>query len=374
MSNIVETKELKNYIFYQLDAPDNELQTVSLLFKTGSIQEKKNANGSAHVLEHMIVHYISESWQARYDEPVLCIGRTEYDYILIRIDFVHKEESEIQYCFDIFNQILEGKMLEERLFNMSLGEVIEEYLCRERSVEEQRRIISEVTCKDINHHPVGAWSDLKQLKFLDIMYYFFCHLKAVERAIILMGNNGVSDKDMEHLKLFSINKVMDNVSISKQVRLGKFYTDQLLRRFLISYAQIGLTSMERLLLMNVLEQKYNMYVKGRIGIFDKSISKDYQFIYLSGNIRDECSIDLVKKKIHGLSCKDLDSSKKCLSKYINEYKESRQVQNITSKLEAIIRNFLYGDDILFIDNYDMVLSSIENVQLNQIKYKIQNNI
>lgn len=372
----METKEVKNYVFYQLDDPRVEMQTITLLFKTGSIQETENTNGSAHVLEHMMVHYISECWKKQYGEAVLCIGTTEYDYILIRVDFLNKLHDGIQYCFDIFNQIMDGKMLDERLFNISLAEVIKEYLSKKKLVEEQRRIISKITCGDINYHPVGELRALNQLKIYDIVCYFSNCLRNVERAIILKGKNCISDKDTKYLKAFPINKAIDNVSISRHVQLGKYYTDEILRYFLLSYAQINLAFMERILLMDVLEQKYDMYSKGNIGVFDKSISKDYQFIYLYGNVKEASVIDLVKKYVReeGLSQKDIDSSKKRISEYINECKINEQIQNTTSKLKTITRNFMYGDDILFIDNYELMLSEIDNVQIDQINYKVQNNI
>ncbi len=374
--NTIKWKSLKNYIFYQLDVPEGEIQTVSLIFKIGAIQEMKNTNGSAHVLEHMMVHYISESWHSYYNTSVLCIGMTEYDYMLIRIDYSNRFADEMQYCFNIFNNIMDGKMLNERLFELSVNEVLEEYLSKGDLVESQRKLISKVTHNAIEHHPVGNLDDLKRLNLVDITYFYLNQLRHAERAIVLIGKNEVTDSDLEYLSAYPVMKNINNKVIPRKVRLEKFYTNELLRVFLSSYAPLKLTSMERILLMDVWERKYNMFAKGQISIFDKVISKDYQFIYLVGGAQEEGLIDFTRMQIEaeGLKERELDISKKRLTKYIYKCREKKIVQNTTSKLGAIIRSFLYEDDILFIDNYDIMLSSINSVQSEQINCKFQNSI
>ena len=348
-----------------------QMDTFCLVFRVGCIHEEKGKNGTAHILEHMIVHYVSERAKRYYGKPIVCVGKTEYDHIMIRFDVEKKVVGipDEDFCLHIINEIIDGRMLNVEWFNISLAEVKGEANDKERTIEEQKKIVKRLTDNNILTHPVGDEHDLRQIRFGDIKHFFEYAVLGEEWGVVLLGDNIKDYKEIIR---------SHNISEKKKYDCGKeqygnieVLTNGIYRYFFPSYGKYEIEYIEKMIIMSVLENRLVSYKHLRAQVYEKTFSSKYRYIYIT--FRDKFDSEALNRIVDNrLTQSEFELSQKILIQYVYKCKKEGIRHNKSSKIDTLLRYYLYGDKIVDLDDYDQLIVDIKKVCLDQLSMKWQN--
>ena len=348
-----------------------QMDTFCLLFWVGCIHEEKGKNGTAHILEHMIVHYISERAKRYYGKPIVCVGKTEYDHIMIRFD-VGNEVVGISgevFCLHIIDEIIEGRMLSVELFNISLAEVKGEAKDKKRTIEEQKIIVKRLTDNAISNHPVGDEYDLSQIRFGDIKNFFDYVVLGEEWGVVLLGDNIKDYKEIIRSHNIVEKKIYDYGK--EQNGNTEVITNGIYRYFFPSYSKDEIEYIEKMIIMNALENRLVSYKHLRAQVYEKTFSLKYRYIYMA--FRDKFDSEVLNRIVaNRLSQSEFELSQRILIQYVYQCKNEGIRHNKSSKIDALLRYYLYWDKIVDLDDYDQLIVDIKKVCLERLSMKWQN--
>ena len=274
-----------------------QMDTFCLLFWVGCIHEEKGKNGTAHILEHMIVHYISERAKRYYGKPIVCVGKTEYDHIMIRFD-VGNEVVGISgevFCLHIIDEIIEGRMLSVELFNISLAEVKGEAKDKKRTIEEQKIIVKRLTDNAISNHPVGDEYDLSQIRFGDIKNFFDYVVLGEEWGVVLLGDNIKDYKEIIRSHNIVEKKIYDYGK--EQNGNTEVITNGIYRYFFPSYSKDEIEYIEKMIIMNALENS-GFFIPKDIKEHPTNFGKEVKhYDQIAFNLHLEEGVEILKKDV-----------------------------------------------------------------------------
>ena len=357
---------------YQLINKNNASSTICLLVNAGVENEKEKNNGVAHILEHMCVHYIQKKWNEQFGEYVQCGGVTEYDHIRLRIDSEKNSEEKIEFVNYIYQEILNGAMLQNKLFIQSIEEVKQEYLERKADVEEQRKIVGAITKGALVTHPVGAQEALEKIQYQNVENFYQECYRNSKIALISISNREFQFKLVREEMQKSCRERLQAVE-QKQVQLETFYQKDSFRHFLMEYSKSQLSCIEKSLLLCIIEERMKNLGINNCSLYCKDIAEGYRFIYVKGT--GEENIPIVNKIIKdiltdGISEGEIEFGKQALISFIEVCKMNEQKLSYSASIETIISDFLYKDELLLEKSYDSIYNTIKKIEKEEIERKI----
>ncbi len=389
-----------SYYIYNNEFEDNI--SLYLTIKLGSINERKNENGIAHLLEHMCLSYNRyESEDEFFKNKLIKIdpnkfnykGYTDFDRTILCITTKSNDYKNLSNGIHILNKILNGDMLNKNLLESIKKDVIDECNYYKNKATIQQKILSFITNNQINTLPMGNIESIANFTFEDLLEFHKENYIASKMAVIIIGNidviktkklitknlcNKVPVLNRSKEKSFSfgnnrINKILImNKNIAKYTEVKFFYNNQ--------YNNL---SIKDKLIRYLFESMFKNYIKHKFKLYklnmkevlceNKIISKHYKFfivLYKITEIKNSINIYMyaikeLKKGGFNKGYYDLEINK--FKHVINDLYNQDFTINNDDIYEECLYNFLYDESIFFIkEDYNLILNNISQITIEDI--------
>ncbi len=192
----VELGKLDNgisYVIYSLDSKSEEV-SVQLVLKKGSIDEKNEELGLAHVIEHLVFHGSTSSDGSCYLSPVGISkpnGYTTFDHTCFYLNAESNPES-ISKSLNFLSELVSTPPLSNNVIRDEKKIVLSEYDLRVKSVEHRR--LSEIyslcapTSCFFKRMPIGDKELIKDFDQEKVKCFFDSCYRPDSMCVIVTGN------------------------------------------------------------------------------------------------------------------------------------------------------------------------------------------
>lgn len=357
--------EGESSLLYRFD-DDSEYKRIGCIIKCGSLCESGEDSGVFHVIEHIIVNDMTKQLE-KTGIIAECRGYTDFDHILICVNWREKSANNEVIIAEILKSALKLKSIDQELLAQSVKEVTDEIDEKHKQIKVQLKAWSKWTDGQIHMHPVGEALSVKKLRFDDIQVY----LKKIRSSVKAYFGFNVPMmliRDAVDNKEFSL--LLQEEVFFRNINNPLFYIkDDEKARYLIGWFQErGMNEVEKAVLMNIIEKRYRIHLNDAFELFEKRIDKTCKFMYLVTESYDEYLLERITDCVIGeeVSKTELGESKTEIKRYIIEFNRQGMEENYTAIENKIVNNFLYGEEILFLNECEKLVRRVEEINLFKI--------
>ena len=336
------------------------------VIKCGSLKESPTVSGILHMIEHMMVNDVTQR-TSRAGLTAECHGHTDFDHILICASWRGISESTDKKMVKILREVLHLNSNSDEILEKSRREVIEEIVESHERVKTQLASWSGWSDGQIVMHPVGKAACVEKIAIDDILAYsrqiensqmvFFSFNipSRIVNGIINTNYESVALKEEEYI--WSVNNPVCYIKGNKECRylIGRFKGGR------------GKT-IERAILAEVLKDRYSKLLKTDFEVYEKRIDRNCVFLYLVLNSINEAKIEKITRGVLETEVDEfeMNNSKTLIKRFIVELNEQGIEENYTAIENKIVNNFLYDEDVFFLEDYKNLIRVIDSIELSEI--------
>lgn len=191
--------------------------TMALTVKVGSIFQQKDNRGAAHLLEHVLMSFLTFNLikNVRYTAKAY----TDFNETIFYIKGPSDKNNFLQ-CLDIILGIVQGKFLEEKYFQRAKMDVLEEIESRH-----DKCTITDILLREseyIEYLALGNREDVLKLEFKDIKDFFDKFYSADLMSLAIVGDildmwkqRKIIEKKFDKIRHFSVKVDKPELSLRK---------------------------------------------------------------------------------------------------------------------------------------------------------------
>ena len=127
-------------------------------------------------------------------------------------------------------------------------------------------------------------------------------------------------------------------------------------------------TIERAILAEVLKDRYSKLLKTDFEVYEKRIDRNCVFLYLVLNSINEAKIEKITRGVLETEVDEfeMNNSKTLIKRFIVELNEQGIEENYTAIENKIVNNFLYDEDVFFLEDYKNLIRVIDSIELSEI--------